>query len=45
MTEPDVVCIAFTFTFVDPSCLVTPVLAGGGGVMVWGMFSWDTLGP
>jgi len=25
----------------DPSCLV----AGGGGVMVWGMFSWHTLGP
>jgi len=28
----------------DPSCLVTTVQAGGG-VMVWGMFSWDTLGP
>jgi len=26
----------------DPSCLVT---TGGGGVMVWGMFSWHTLGP
>jgi len=23
----------------DPSCLVTTVQAGGGGVMVWGMFS------
>ncbi len=21
------------------------VQAGGGGVMVWGIFSWDTLGP
>jgi len=21
------------------------VQAGGGGVMVWGMFSWHTLGP
>uniref|UniRef100_A0AAY5K6U7 Uncharacterized protein n=1 Tax=Esox lucius TaxID=8010 RepID=A0AAY5K6U7_ESOLU len=29
----------------DPSCLVTTVQAGGGGVMVWGMFSWHTLGP
>jgi len=28
----------------DPSCLVTTVQAGGG-VMVWGMFSGDTLGP
>jgi len=29
----------------DPSCLFTTVQAGGGGVMVWGMFSWHTLGP
>ncbi len=30
----------------DPSCLVSTVLAGGGGgVMVWGIFSWHTLGP
>jgi len=29
----------------DPSCIVTTVQAGGGGVMVWGMFSWHTLGP
>uniref|UniRef100_A0A3B3QF02 Transposase Tc1-like domain-containing protein n=1 Tax=Paramormyrops kingsleyae TaxID=1676925 RepID=A0A3B3QF02_9TELE len=29
----------------DPSCLVTTLQAGGGGVMVWGMFSWHTLGP
>ncbi len=28
----------------DPSCLVSTVQAGGG-VMVWGMFSWHTLGP
>jgi len=29
----------------DPSCLVTTVQAGdGGGVMVWGMFSWHTSG-
>jgi len=29
----------------DPSCLVPTVQAGGGGVIVWGMFSWHTLGP
>ncbi len=30
----------------DPSCLVSTVqAAGGGGVMVWGIFSWHTLGP
>jgi len=29
----------------DPSCLVTTVQAAGGGVMVWGIFSWLTLGP
>jgi len=29
----------------DPSWLVTTVQAGGGGVMVWGMFSWHTLVP
>ncbi len=28
----------------DPSCLVATVQAGGGGVMVWGIFSWHTLG-
>ncbi len=27
----------------DPSCLVSTVQ--GGGVMVWGIFSWHTLGP
>ncbi len=26
----------------DPSCLVSMVQAGGGGVMVWGIFSWHT---
>ncbi len=26
-----------------PSCLVSMVQAGGGGVMVWGIFSWHTL--
>ncbi len=26
----------------DPSCLVSTV-QGGGGVMVWGLFSWHTL--
>ncbi len=30
---------------IDPSCLVSMVQAGGGGVMVWGIFSWHTLGP
>ncbi len=29
----------------DPLCLVSMVQAGGGGVMVWGIFSWHTLGP
>ncbi len=29
----------------DPSCLVSMVQAGGGGVIVWGIFSWHTLGP
>ncbi len=29
----------------DPSCLVSTVQAGGGGVMVWSLFSWHTLGP
>jgi len=30
----------------DPSCFVTTVQAGaGGGVMVFWMFSWHTLGP
>ncbi len=29
----------------DPSCLVSTVQAGGGGLMVWGIFSWYTLGP
>ncbi len=30
----------------DPSCLVSTVQAAAGdGVMVWGIFSWHTLGP
>ncbi len=29
----------------DPSCLVSMVQAAGCGVMVWGIFSWHTLGP
>ncbi len=29
----------------DPSCLVPTVQAAGGGVTVWGIFSWHTLGP
>ncbi len=29
----------------DPSCLVSTVEAGSGGVMVWGIFSWHTLDP
>ncbi len=29
----------------DPSCLVSTVQAGGGGIIVWGIFSWHTLGP
>ncbi len=28
----------------DPSCLVSTVQAGGGGV-VWGIYFWHTLGP
>ena len=30
--------------FMDPTCLVSTVQAVGGGVMVWQMFSWHTLG-
>ncbi len=29
----------------DPSCLVSTVQDGGGGLMVLGIFSWHTLGP
>ncbi len=29
----------------DPSCLVSTVQAGGGGLMVGGIFSWQTLSP
>ncbi len=29
----------------DPSCLVSTVQAGGGGVMVWGILFWHTLSP
>ncbi len=29
----------------DPSSLVSTVQAAGGGVTVWGIFSWHTLGP
>ncbi len=29
----------------DPFCLVSTVQAGGGGVMVGGIFSWHTLDP
>ncbi len=29
----------------DPSRLVSTVQAGVGGVMVWGIFYWHTLGP
>ncbi len=29
----------------DPSYLVSTFQAGGGGVIVWGIFSWHTLGP
>ncbi len=29
----------------DPFFLVSTVQAAGGGVMVWGIFSWHTLGP
>ncbi len=30
---------------IDPSCLGSTVQAGGGGVMVWGIYSWHTFGP
>ncbi|GBN60257.1 hypothetical protein AVEN_42413-1 [Araneus ventricosus] len=34
------------YEFMDrPSCQMTPLQAGGGGVMVWGMISWSALGP
>ncbi len=29
----------------DPSCLVSTVQIRGGGVMVWGIYSWHMLGP
>uniref|UniRef100_A0A674MTW0 Uncharacterized protein n=1 Tax=Takifugu rubripes TaxID=31033 RepID=A0A674MTW0_TAKRU len=29
----------------DPSCLPSMVLAPAGSGMVWGIFSWHTLGP
>ncbi len=29
----------------DPSCLVSTVQAAGGGVMVWGIFSWQLWAP
>ena len=29
----------------DPSCLESAVQAGGGGIMVWGIFSRHALGP
>uniref|UniRef100_A0AAR2JWX5 GH18 domain-containing protein n=1 Tax=Pygocentrus nattereri TaxID=42514 RepID=A0AAR2JWX5_PYGNA len=30
----------------DPSCVISTVQAGGGGgVMVWTIFSWHNLGP
>ncbi len=29
----------------DPSCLVSTVQTGCGGVMVWGIFSWHTFSP
>ncbi len=28
----------------DASCLVSTVQAGGDGVMMWGIFSWNTVG-
>lgn len=28
----------------NPTCLVSEVQAGEGGVIVWGMYSWHTLG-
>nr|KAF6355158.1 hypothetical protein mMyoMyo1_011357 [Myotis myotis] len=28
-----------------PTCMSTTLQAGGGSVMVWGMFSWHDLGP
>ncbi len=29
----------------DPSCLVSTIQATGGGVIVWGIYSWHTLYP
>ena len=30
--------------YMHPSCRVSTLQAGGGGVMVWGVFSWHILG-
>ncbi len=36
--------VQFLDPSMDPSCLVSTVQAGGGGgVMVWGIYSWHTL--
>lgn len=29
----------------DPSCQMSTLHAGGGGIIVWGMFTWSKLGP
>jgi len=41
----DIQMVGSEFESMDPSCLVSTVQAGGGGVMVGGVSSWPTLSP
>lgn len=30
---------------IDPSCQQGTVQAGGSGILIWGLFTWDEMGP